>query len=79
MKRLLILSLLAAFLVGCGDPAPSTPLAPDQAMPDTSKMSAEEIQKLHQAGSAGGSDRGVPGAAATPTSPSGATPSDRGG
>ena len=80
MKRLIvpILVLAAGVLVGCGDPAPSVPIAPDQKMPDTSKMSPEEIQKLHQEGSAGGSDRGqaaAPGGGAA----HGDTPTDRGG
>jgi hypothetical protein len=68
MRKLVfpIFALAIGVLAGCGDPAPSIPVAPDQKMPDTSKMSPEEIQKLHQEGSAGGSDRGQ-------------TPADRGG
>lgn len=37
-------------LTGC-DPAPSTPIAPDQKLPDTSKMTPEEVQRLHSQGS----------------------------
>lgn len=48
----LLLVVLGVLLAGC-EPAPSVPLAPDKPLPDTSKMSAEEIQKLHQAGSEG--------------------------
>jgi hypothetical protein len=79
MRRLIlpVLALVAGILVGCGDPAPSVPLAPDTKMPDTSKMSPEEIQKLHQAGSAGGSDRGQ--APAAGGAAHGDTPADRGG
>ncbi len=54
---LLFTSLIAACLIGgCGD-SPSTQLAPDKPLPDTSKMSDAEIQKLHEQASAGGSDR----------------------
>ena len=80
MKRLLIVSFMtvaAGVLSGCGDPAPSVPLAPDQKMPDTSKMTPEEIQKLHSEGSAGGSDRSTAGAAAPPANRGGDTPPDR--
>ena len=45
--------LIAAAIAGCGDPAPSTPLAPDQALPDTSKMSTEEINTLHRGANQG--------------------------
>ena len=42
-----LLALLAAgLLAGCGEPAPSVPLAPDKKLPDVSKMSPEESQKL---------------------------------
>jgi len=42
---LIIATLAAGVLVGC-DPAPSTPLAPDKPMPDASKMSSQDIDKL---------------------------------
>lgn len=62
MKRKLSLLAIALFaagiLAGC-EPAPSTPLAPDQKLPDTSKMTPEEISKMHSEASAGGSDRQV--------------------
>ncbi|MBN9500492.1 MAG: hypothetical protein BGO01_07780 [Armatimonadetes bacterium 55-13] len=48
---------VAALLTGCGDPAPSTPLAPDQPAPDTSKFSQADIDKFHQQEAAQGSDR----------------------
>jgi len=44
-----VVLVAAGILAGC-DPAPSTQLAPDQPMPDTSKMSPEEIAKLHDVG-----------------------------
>ena len=57
MKNLLTLSLaLLAFGVisGCGDPPPSTTLAPDKPMPDPSAMSAKDIAadkaKEHEGG-----------------------------
>ena len=56
MKRLCILALpiLATGIVsGCGDPAPSTTLAPDKAMPDVSKMSDADIAKMRQQDHAG--------------------------
>lgn len=51
MKRLLFLAIVVvgAMVAGC-DPAPSVPLAPDAKLPDTSKMSADEIAKLRQEG-----------------------------
>lgn len=68
MRRLLTLPFLAAafLLGGCGDPAPSTPVAPDQApLPDASKMTKEEVDAAHNAASQIGSDRGAPGGAPT--------------
>ena len=44
MKRLFFL-LVAGLVVGCGDPAPSTLIAPDVPAPDTSKISQEEISR----------------------------------
>jgi len=69
------LIIAAGVLSGC-DPAPSTKLAPDQPMPDTSKMSQEEINKLHSAGSAAGANSA--GSKLTPVDhTAGNTPSDR--
>lgn len=50
--RWLTIGLVGLLLAGC-EPSPSVPLAPDKPLPDTSKMSDEEIQKLHQSGSEG--------------------------
>ncbi|CAN5394688.1 hypothetical protein BH11ARM2_BH11ARM2_10540 [soil metagenome] len=53
MKRqLLILAVLATGLVGLAgcDPAPSTKLAPDVKMPDTSKMTGAEIMRMKNGG-----------------------------
>lgn len=51
MKRLLLpLALLAGIAATGCDPAPSTPLAPDAKLPDTSKMTPEEIAKLREEG-----------------------------
>jgi hypothetical protein len=47
MRRVLLIAFAAGLLAGC-EPAPSTPLAEDKKMPDTSKMSKEEIDKLLQ-------------------------------
>jgi len=52
---LLAIAVVAGVLSGC-DPGPSTKLAPDQPMPDTSKMSQADIEKLHNAGSATGAN-----------------------
>lgn len=54
MKRLFLLALIVVggAMAGC-DPAPSEPLAPDAKLPDTSKMSPDEIAKLRQQGSEG--------------------------
>ncbi|MGV3615462.1 MAG: hypothetical protein ACO1SV_09035 [Fimbriimonas sp.] len=51
MKRtyLFVIVAGAALLAGC-DPGPSVPIAPDAKMPDTSKMSQEEIMKLREEG-----------------------------
>lgn len=47
MKRLcFLLVLIAGALAGCGDPAPSTPIAPDVPQPDASKFSQEDINKF---------------------------------
>lgn len=51
---------LAAILCGCGDPAPSTPLAPDIPPPDTSKFSQEDINRFHEKDGARGPDRQGP-------------------
>ncbi|CAN5609307.1 hypothetical protein BH11ARM2_BH11ARM2_19640 [soil metagenome] len=55
---LAILILAAGLLVGCGDPAPSTKLAPEQKLPDVSKMSPDQVDKMlkadHDAGRANG-------------------------
>jgi len=58
MKKglILIATLVAAGVLSGCDPAPSTKLAPDQPMPDTSKMSQADIEKLHNAGSAAGAN-----------------------
>jgi hypothetical protein len=48
MKKLFIPLLAAGLLSGCGDPAPSTPLAPDIPPPDTSKISQADIDNFHQ-------------------------------
>lgn len=46
---LLLTALVAAgILSGCGDPAPSTPLAPDQKPLDASKMSKDDVDKMLQ-------------------------------
>ncbi len=52
MKRLSLLALIVVggAATGCA-PGPSEPLAPDAKLPDTSKMSPEEIAKLRQQGS----------------------------
>lgn len=77
VRKLLIFGaagLLAVFsLAGC-DPAPSTPIAPDQKLPDTSKMTPEEIQQLHGQGS--GSGRNAQTQPGTPPGPHD-TPADR--
>jgi hypothetical protein len=52
MKRWTAL-LGVALIAGCGDPAPSTPIAPDKPPLDGSKMSKEELDRLHQAENAG--------------------------
>jgi hypothetical protein len=39
-------------MAGC-EPGPSEPLAPDAKLPDTSKMSPDEIAKLRQQGAEG--------------------------
>lgn len=52
------IGLLAAVVVaGCANSAPSTPLAPDVQLPDTNKMSQDEINKLHSQGSSAKEDR----------------------
>ena len=51
MRRLLSLGvalLCGALLSGCGDPAPSTTLAPDKPMGDASKLTAEQLAAAHQ-------------------------------
>ena len=53
----LSLALLAAgLLAGCGDPAPSTPVAPEQKLPDISKMSKEEQDEIFKKSRDGGRD-----------------------
>ncbi|AIE86517.1 hypothetical protein [Fimbriimonas ginsengisoli] len=77
-RALLALAVAAGVLAGC-EPAPSTPLAPDQPMPDTSKMSQEEINKLHNQPS--GTDAGRAGGAPplSTSAHSDNTPADRQG
>jgi|GEM_PF-7072060 len=42
-----LLALIAVtVLFGCGDPAPSTPLAPEQKMPDISKLPPDQVNKM---------------------------------
>ncbi len=87
-KSILALIVVAAMaaVVGCNG-GTSVPVAPDKPLPDTNKMTPEEIQKLHSEGSAGGSDRqrtdqpaGQPGGApGRPGAGRGDTPADRGG
>jgi hypothetical protein len=76
VRKLLILGaagMLGIFALGGCDPAPSTPIAPDQKLPDTSKMTPAEIEQLHNQGSAG---RGGVSAPATGVT-HGDTPPDR--
>ncbi|MGV3616514.1 MAG: hypothetical protein ACO1SV_14395 [Fimbriimonas sp.] len=47
MKKLAPLLLAATLLGGC-EPAPSTPLAPEQKLPDVSKMTDAEKDALIQ-------------------------------
>jgi len=59
MRRLIIpLSAIVVmgFVAGC-EPAPSTPLAPDVKVPDTSKMSPAEIERIHNAANGVEADR----------------------
>jgi hypothetical protein len=49
-RILLAFAVLGAGLVAGCDPAPSTPLAQDAKMPDTSKMSQADIMKLREEG-----------------------------
>ncbi|MBI1334147.1 MAG: hypothetical protein JST12_08080 [Armatimonadetes bacterium] len=75
MDRKLLICLVAGLTVaGCGS-GTSTPIAPDQQMPDTSKMSADEVQKLHSEGSA--TEKGAPPANNPMTTDHGYTPADR--
>jgi len=67
MRRLLLpfIALVAAGLLsGCGDPPPSTPLAPDVPAPDTSKISQADIDKFHQSENQRGSEH-TPGVGAS--------------
>ncbi|MGV3615546.1 MAG: hypothetical protein ACO1SV_09455 [Fimbriimonas sp.] len=56
MKRFWYLAGLVV-LAGCGDPAPSTPIAPDVPAPDASKFSQADIEKSKQGDAARGPDR----------------------
>lgn len=55
---LLLATASIATLSGCGDPAPSTKIAPDQPPMSMSKMSPEDLKKIesqdHSAESLGG-------------------------
>ena len=46
IKRLAILALAAGYVAGCGDPPPSTTLAPEQKLPDVSKMSPDQVDHM---------------------------------
>lgn len=46
MRKLCLFALFpfaVGLVSGCGDPAPSTPLAPDKPMPDAKEMSAADV------------------------------------
>lgn len=60
LAAFLALAVVGGVLTGCGDPPPSTPLAPEKPLPDTSKMTPEEIAKLHGGGNSGPADRSDP-------------------
>lgn len=54
---LVLVSLSASvLLVGC-EPAPSTKLAPDVEVPDTSHLTPEQIKKMHEGSVKGPADR----------------------
>lgn len=49
MKRsgfTLLALLVASLIVGCADPTPSTTLAPEKPLPDVSKMSNEDVNRM---------------------------------
>lgn len=50
---LLLIPFAAGLLSGCGDPAPSTKLAPDKPAPDASKMSPEQVDAMLKQNGAG--------------------------
>jgi len=47
VSELAVVLFAVGLLFGC-EPTPSTPLAPDKPMPDASKMSSQDIDKLLQ-------------------------------
>lgn len=46
MKRIFLLGLLAAGLLAGCEPTPSTTLAPEQKLPDVSKMPPDQVDKM---------------------------------